>query len=127
MLTKPRTVCGCQPVAFMISGRVAPFARFIMAMISVFLLAPSAFGFAGNFLDERAFFAGLVFLPGLRAPLGFAASDAGLLMVSLSIAFSLIEFLLDRVAVVTVITLVGRNSKWNLRAIGSMRRMTAAG
>jgi hypothetical protein len=39
--------------------------------------------------------------PALRAPLGFAASGAGLLLLSLSIAFSLIVFLLDRVAVVT--------------------------
>jgi len=42
-------------------------------------------------------------------------------MFSLSIAFSLIEFLLDRVAVVTVITPVRRNIKGNLRAIKSMR------
>jgi hypothetical protein len=36
MLTKPRTVCGSQSVAFMISGRVAPLARFIMAITSAF-------------------------------------------------------------------------------------------
>ena len=48
---------------------------------------------------------------------------AGLLMLSLSIAFSLIEFLLDRVAVVTSITQVGRNSKHNLWPITSMRRI----
>ena len=47
---------------------------------------------------------------------------AGLLMLSLSMAFSFIEFLLDRVAVVTFITPVGRNCKHNLAAIGSMRR-----
>lgn len=69
-----------------------------------------------------AFFAGFAFL-GLRAPLGFEASGAGLLIFSLSIAFSLIEFLLDRVAVVTVITPVMRNIKWNLRAMELMRRM----
>src|SRR5262249_11866694 len=38
MLTKPRTVCGCQPVASMISASVAPLARFIIAMTSAFLL-----------------------------------------------------------------------------------------
>ena len=59
----------------------------------------------------------------VRAPLGFAVSGAGLLMLSLSIALSPIEFLLDRVTVVTWITRVGRNIKSNLRAIGSMRRM----
>jgi hypothetical protein len=36
--------------------------------------------------------------------LGFAVSGAGLLVFSESIAFSLIEFLLDRVAVVRVIS-----------------------
>jgi hypothetical protein len=53
--------------------------------------------------------------------LGFAASSADVLMLSLSIAFSLIEFLLDRVAVVTVITPVGRNIKANLPATTPMR------
>ena len=43
MLTKPLTVCGCQPVVFMISGMVAPFARFIIATTSAFLLVRSAF------------------------------------------------------------------------------------
>jgi hypothetical protein len=42
MLTKPRTVCFCQPVASMISGRVAPLARFIKAITSAFLLAPDS-------------------------------------------------------------------------------------
>src|SRR5579864_4630722 len=71
MLTKPRTVCGCQPVAFMISGNVAPFARFIIAITSAFLLVRSAFGLAAGFLARAAFFGGLAFLPGLR--FGFAA------------------------------------------------------
>jgi hypothetical protein len=52
----------------------------------------------------------LAFLPALRAPLGFAISE-GLLVLSLSIPFSLIEFLLDRVAVVTVITSMRRHSQ----------------
>jgi hypothetical protein len=43
-------------------------------------------------------------------------------MLSLSIAFPLIGFLLDRVAVVTVITPVGRNIKTNLAATTPMRR-----
>jgi len=42
-------------------------------------------------------FVGLAFLPALRVPLGFAGSGADLLMFSLSIAFSLLEFLLVRV------------------------------
>jgi hypothetical protein len=58
-------------------------------------------------------------------PLGFAGLGAGLLMFSLSVAFSLIEFFLNRVAVVTVITPFGKNIKSNLRAIGSIRRMPA--
>src|SRR5260370_29944128 len=74
MLTNPRTVCGCQPVAFTISGRVAPLARFISAITSAFLLVRSAFGLAAGFLARPDFFAGLAFLPALRAPLGFAVS-----------------------------------------------------
>jgi hypothetical protein len=61
----------------------------------------------------RAFFGDLAFLA-LRPPFAGAAADSGLLMFSLSIAFSLIELLLDRVAVVTVITPVRRNCKQNL-------------
>jgi hypothetical protein len=119
MLTKPRTVCGCQPVAFMISGSVAPLARFIIAMTSAFLLARSAFGLVAAFLERPGFFA-FAFVSGLRAPLAFAVSGTGLLMFSLSIAFSLIEFLLA-FAVVTWITPFGRNIKWILRAITRMR------
>src|ERR1700730_12018269 len=55
MLTKPRTVCGCQLVAFMISASVVPFASFIMAITSAFLLVRSAFGLAVGFLAARAF------------------------------------------------------------------------
>ena len=88
-----------------------------MAMTSTFLLVRSALGLA-IFLARPAFFAGFAFLADLRTPLGFAVSGAGLLVFSLSIAFSLIEFLLGRVAVVTVIAPVGRNIKSNLRAIG---------
>ena len=55
MLTKPCMVCGCQPVAFMIWGNVAPLARSIIAITSVFLLARSAFGLTAAFLAFRAF------------------------------------------------------------------------
>ncbi len=64
MLTKPRTVCGCQPVAFMISANVAPLARFISVITSAFLLARSAFGLL--FLARLAFFRGFAFLVDLR-------------------------------------------------------------
>jgi Fe2+ transport system protein B len=95
----------------MISGNVAPLARFIMAITSAFLLVPSVLGLLAGFLARDVFLAALAFLAGLRVPLGLAVSDAGLLMLSLSIAFSLIEFLLDRVAVVTVITSMRRHSQ----------------
>jgi len=62
------TVCCCQPVAFMISGNVAPFARFIMAMTSAFLLVRSALGLLADCLARPGFFAGLAFLVGLCAP-----------------------------------------------------------
>jgi hypothetical protein len=42
MLTKPRTVCFCQPVVATISARVAPLARFIIAITSALLLVRSA-------------------------------------------------------------------------------------
>jgi hypothetical protein len=38
MLTKPLTVCLCQPVAAMISSSVTQFARFIITITSAFLL-----------------------------------------------------------------------------------------
>jgi hypothetical protein len=44
MLTQPRTVCACQPGAFMISARVAPLARFIIAISSAFLVGAIACG-----------------------------------------------------------------------------------
>jgi hypothetical protein len=93
-----------------------------MAMTSAFLLVRSAFGLAAGFLARSAFFPCLAFFDGLRVPFGFAASVAGLLVFSVSIAFSLIGFLLDRVAVVTSITPVRRNCKTNLGAITPMRR-----
>jgi hypothetical protein len=42
MLTMPRTVCFCQPVAATISVTVAPLARFIIAITSAFLLLLSS-------------------------------------------------------------------------------------
>src|SRR5258706_15162942 len=48
MLTKPRTVCACQPVASMISASVAPLARFIMARTSAFLLLRSSAPFCAR-------------------------------------------------------------------------------
>jgi hypothetical protein len=84
---------------------------FIIATSSAFLLVPSVFGLPTGFLDRAVFFAGLAFFLSLRPAFGCVASDAGLM---LSIAFSLIEFLLDRVAVVTWIALVRRNGKQNL-------------
>src|SRR6266851_8443455 len=60
---KPRTLCACQSVAFMISARVAPLARPIMSMIFAPLL--SARGalvfFAGTGL--AAFLPALVLAP----------------------------------------------------------------
>src|SRR2546421_11584124 len=62
MLTKPRTVCFCQPVASIISASVAPLARFIIAITSAFLLLRSeALSPVG--LPEP-FFAALAFLVG---------------------------------------------------------------
>src|SRR6266851_4755814 len=64
---KPRTLCACQSVAFMISARVAPLARPIMSMIFAPLL--SARGalvfFAGAGL--AAFFAALAAFFGAAA------------------------------------------------------------
>ena len=53
MLTKPRTVCACQPVAFMISVRVAHLARFISAITSAFLLTRSALGLGNPSMVQR--------------------------------------------------------------------------
>src|SRR5260370_22599562 len=63
---KPRTLCACQSVAFMISARVAPFARAIMSMIFAPLL--SGRGAPASFVR-----AGLAFLPALASFFGVAA------------------------------------------------------
>src|SRR5215471_12645912 len=96
-LTKPRRVCGYQPVTLMISGRVAPFARFIMAMTSAFLLPRSAFGWPTVGLFARpAFFAGLAFLASFLLPLAGVAAGSGLPAFVESIVFVLICFSLPR-------------------------------
>ena len=68
MLTKPRTVCVCQPGAFMISARVAPLARFIIAISSACLLVRSPALFALLLTARLPFLRGFRFLgrpPGL--------------------------------------------------------------
>src|SRR5450759_2436989 len=77
MLTKPRTVCFCQPVVSMISARVAPLARFIIAITSAFLLLRSETLMSSALPDT--FFAGLPFFAGfaaLRGGSGFAAAGS---------------------------------------------------
>jgi hypothetical protein len=59
-------VCGYQCVALMISGNVAPAARFISAMTLAFLLARSDFGLPAAILARGAVFAGLAFLVAWR-------------------------------------------------------------
>src|SRR5579863_8671183 len=109
MLTKPRMVCGCQPVASMISASVVPLARFISAITSAFLLARSAVGLA-CFFALAVSFAGFPLLD-LRLAFGCSVSGPAL---TLSIELLIIRFLRDRVAVVTSIAQVRRNRKRNL-------------
>ncbi len=96
-----------------ISANVAPLARFINAMTSAFLFLPSACGLLAAFIDLRAFFAGLAFLEVARLPFGCGAPGSCVVIFSVSIV--LIVSLLDRVAVITSITPIGRNSKRILR------------
>src|SRR4051812_19391763 len=71
----PRTLWACQPVASMISARVAPFARWIR-VTTVALLLPSratpvaAFSALGFFwpVGRAAFFAGVLFFPDFTFP-----------------------------------------------------------
>jgi hypothetical protein len=65
----------------MISGRVAPLARFISSITSAFLLVPSAFGLLAGFFMRPTFFAGLAFLA-LRGLLVPGASAADVLVFS---------------------------------------------
>src|ERR1700730_14502531 len=77
MLTNPRTVCFCHPVACIISVSVAPLARVIIAMTSAFLLlrweAFSPVGLPDAFLAALTFLAGF---PAVRAASGFSAADS---------------------------------------------------
>ena len=73
----PRTVCGCQPVTFMISASVAPLARFISAITSACLFEPSGLVLRAFFLAAAAFFVGLAFLVGLLYAFGGSAATAG--------------------------------------------------
>src|ERR1700681_3752921 len=69
METKPRTVCGCQPVTSMISASVTPLARFIIAVTSAFLLERSplsALFLAGAAFTGAAFLAALDFFAGFN-------------------------------------------------------------
>ncbi len=68
--------CGCQSVAFMTSASVAPFARFIMAITSAFLLVRSGLCAPADFLAGLALFVGLAFLAA-RVRFGAGASAAG--------------------------------------------------
>src|SRR5579864_5452609 len=81
MLTNPRTVWACQPVVSMTSASVTPFARFIIAITSAFLLVRSlAFGAdfarAGDFLPFAAFAA--LFLLADFLAVGFVGATCAL-------------------------------------------------
>jgi hypothetical protein len=112
MLTKPRTVCACQPVAAIISASVAPLARFIIAMTSAFLFVPSDFGLATVFFTWGRLLCGLGFLGGLAPSLGLRLVRGLADVLGIDCAHLLFSF--DRSAVVTLITRAGRNSKANL-------------
>ncbi|HTR39042.1 MAG TPA: hypothetical protein VMH80_24365 [Bryobacteraceae bacterium] len=83
MLTKPRTVWACQPVAAMISADVAPLARFIKATTPAFLLARSSFGLPTAFLAGLVFFAGLFFFVALGLRFGLAGSGCAAALFSI--------------------------------------------
>src|ERR1700676_4039817 len=92
MLTKPRTVWRCQPVASIISASVAPLARCIIAITSAFLLVRSAFGLRAAFFAGAAFFAALLFFAGfapLAAFLGWASGSVDWALASGWIAFQI--------------------------------------
>src|SRR5258708_5681164 len=119
MLTKPRTVCFCQPVASTISARVTPLARFIIAMTSAFLFVRSAADLAAAFLASLALFVGLAFFVLFAFFAGFAplaffglvsgwlgfASAAGVFSAS-GVTFDMLgfSFAANCLAVVTLIT-----------------------
>src|SRR5690349_11467415 len=61
----PRTLCACQPVAFISSASVAPLGRFSRSSTSAVLLPLRASVDLAFFAPLGAFFAGLAFLPDL--------------------------------------------------------------
>src|SRR5579872_1806532 len=73
MLTKPRTVCACQPVRFMISSSVTPLGRFIRAMTSCFLFERSPL--SAGFLVAAVFFTALAFFAPFGSFTGFGAGS----------------------------------------------------
>src|ERR1700719_1080225 len=75
-LTKPRTVCFCQPVADTISSSVAPVGRVIMAITSAFLLLRSAAGLWAAFWMGLAADFWAVFFAALAALARFPALAA---------------------------------------------------
>jgi hypothetical protein len=104
MLTKPRAVCFCQPVAATISANVAPLGALNQR-------DDLRFGFAGR-LSPLCFLLAIGLLGGrvLALHLG-SACIPGFLRVACVRAR---RFLLDRVAVVTSITRARRNCNQNL-------------
>src|SRR5262245_58872558 len=69
---KPRTECGCQPVAFISSLPVAPSGRFSSSRTLAVLLPsrtpPAALACLAVFLALGAFSAGVAFFPALSLP-----------------------------------------------------------
>src|SRR5712691_11451010 len=100
---KPRTLCACQPVAFMIWASVAPPLRWSRPRTSAFLLPSRAAaglppplarfplaGFAGGFLPPLAFLTGFAPALGLLATFRAAGvASAGLPPSRLWIAFQI--------------------------------------
>src|SRR5580658_1550590 len=89
----PRTVCFCQPVAVMISSRLAPFLRLIRASTCSFLVVPAVFGSFAALADLGALvafaFAGLATLAAFSGvALGaFAAFTEALRFLSPAFSF----------------------------------------
>jgi hypothetical protein len=110
MLTKPHTVCGCQPVAATISANVAPLARFISAMTSFScwrVSLPLSGLLCAGFFGDLAFFA--------AARLGFGSGASVAALFSESIVLVLILFLLTGLRSRLFITPVGKDIKANLK------------
>src|ERR1700674_18441 len=130
----PRTLCACQPVAFMISASVAPPDRFSKSSTLAVLLpsraAPAFLRPLGAFLAELPFLADLVFLGATCAPRGATrAFLVGFGCAPVAVAWAVpVSSLLDVMmcspllavitAVTTSITPVSRKCKGNLKGIG---------